>query len=240
VERTSLQRQRVAAWRVWQEDVSTRPRGDWADLGGVAVHTTGIGVRHWNGAHLTDPAGLERLTHVERWFGSRGMPWGLLVPDELALEPAGMTLLTSQRVMLRDLTALPEVPDVELRWTGAAAAAEVQAAAFGDDLEQTRQFVTPKLLNSASAVVTGYDGSRPVSTATVFVVDGVAAVFGVATLPAYRRQGLGRALTLAALHEGRRRGADLAYLNPTDSGEPVYRGLAFEDAPPFRVWVSEP
>jgi GNAT superfamily N-acetyltransferase len=235
-----LQRQRVAAWRVWQADVASRPRGDFADLGGVAVHTTGIPVRHWNGAHLTSPRGLERLPQVAEWFAARGMPWGLLIPDELQLEPAGMRHLTTQPVMLRDLSGLPPVPELALRWTGAGAAAEVQAAAFGDDPEQTRRFVTPKLLNAASAVVTAYDGSRPVSTATVFVVDGVAAVYGVGTIPAYRRRGLGRALTLAALHEGARRGADLACLNPTDSGEPVYRALGFEDAPPWQVWVSEP
>jgi GNAT superfamily N-acetyltransferase len=235
-----LQRQRVAAWRVWQADAASRPRGDCADLGGVFVHTTGIPVRHWNGAHLTAPDGLARVPQVAGWFAARGMPWGLLVPDEMQLEPPGMHHLTSQPVMLRDLVGLPPVPDLDLRWTGAGAAAEVQAAAFGDDLEQTRHFVAPKLLNTACAVVTAYDGSRPVSTATVFVVDGVAAVYGVGTLPPYRRRGLGRALTLAALHEGARRGADLAFLNPTDSGEPVYRALGFEDAPPWRVWVSEP
>jgi predicted acetyltransferase len=68
-------------------------------------------------------------------------------------------------------------------------------------------------------------------------VEGVVAVFGVGTLPAHRRRGLGRAVTLAVLHEGRRRGADLAYLNPTDSGEPVYRALGFTDAPGWAVWT---
>ena len=75
------------------------------------------------------------------------------------------------------------------------------------------------------------------STATLVVVDGVAAVFGVATVPAYRRRGLGRAMTLAVLHEGARRGADLAFLNPSDSGDPVYRALGFTDAPGFAVWA---
>jgi ribosomal protein S18 acetylase RimI-like enzyme len=234
---TPLERQRRAAWRVWQADVATRPAGDWADLGGVAVHTTGIAVRHWNGAHLTRPDGLERLQEVRAWFAERVMPWGLLVPTELGLAPPGLDQVTVQRVMLRDLDGLPPLPGLALRWDAAQDAAEVQAAAFGDGLEETLGFVAPKLTNAACGVVTAYDGTRPVSTATLVVVDGVAAVFGVATLPSHQRRGLGRAVTLAVLHEGARRGADLAYLNPSDSGEPVYRALGFTDAPGWVVWA---
>jgi ribosomal protein S18 acetylase RimI-like enzyme len=231
-----LARQRAATWRVWQADVATRPNGDWADLGGVAVHTTGIPVRHWNGAHLTDPSGLDQLDEVDAWFAARCMPWGLLTPSEWALSP-DLDHVTDQRVMLRNLEDLPPVPDLELRWTSASDASAVQAAAFGDPLEEAEAFVSPKLVNAACGVVTGYAGQLAVSTATVVVVDGVVAVFGVATLPAYQRQGFGRAVTLAVLHEGVRRGADLAYLNPSDSGEPVYRALGFTDAPPWQVWV---
>jgi ribosomal protein S18 acetylase RimI-like enzyme len=222
---------------VWQADVATRPAGDWADLGGVAVHTTGIPVRHWNGAHLTGPSGLERLDAVDAWFAGRGMPWALLVPSDLGLVPPGMAQVTVQRVMLRDLEALPPVPDTRQRWDPAEDASVVQAAAFESPLAEARAFVTPKLVNAACAVVTAYDGDDPVSTATLVVVEGVAAVFGVGTAPAYRRRGLGRATTLAVLHEGRRRGADLAYLNPSDSGEPVYRALGFTDAPGWDVWA---
>jgi ribosomal protein S18 acetylase RimI-like enzyme len=222
---------------VWQADVATRPGGGWADLGGVVVFTTGIPVRHWNGAYLTDPSGLERLDAVAAWFAGRGMPWGLLAPSDIGLTPPALERVTVQRVMLRDLEALPPVPELTLRWDAAEDAALVQVAAFEDPLEQTRAFVTPKLVNAACGVVTAYDGSEPVSTATLVVVDGVAAVFGVGTAPPYRRRGLGRALTLAVLHEGRRRGADLAYLNPSDSGEPVYRALGFTDAPGWDVWA---
>jgi GNAT superfamily N-acetyltransferase len=232
-----LLRQLTAAGRVCQADVATRPAGDWADLGGVVVFTTGLAVRHWNGAYLTDLSGLERLPEVEAWFDTRGMPWGLLVPSDLGLTPPGLQRVTVQRVMLRDLHALPELPELALRWDAAEDAARVQVAAFEDPLEDTRAFVAPKLVNAACAVVTAYDGREAVSTATLVVVDGVAAVFGVGTVPAYRRRGLGRATTLAVLHEGSRRGADLAFLNPSDSGEPVYRALGFTDAPGFDVWA---
>jgi ribosomal protein S18 acetylase RimI-like enzyme len=222
---------------VWQADVATRPAGDWADLGGVVAFTTGLPVRHWNGAYLTDPGGLDRLDEVDAWFAARGVPWGLLVPEDAGLTPPGLAPVTVQRVMLRDLAGLPPTPELALRWDAAEDAAAVQSAAFGDGLAETLAFVGPKLVNAACGVVTAYDGTRAVSTATLVVVDAVAAVFGVATLPAYQRRGLGRAVTLAVLHEGVRRGADLAYLNPSDSGEPVYRALGFADAPGWAVWA---
>jgi ribosomal protein S18 acetylase RimI-like enzyme len=219
---------------VWQEDAASRPDGAWADLGGVAAHTTGIAVRHWNGAHLTDPSGLDRLPAVDAWFAARGMPWGLLVPAD-ADQPE-LPLLTEQPVMLRRLDRLAGLAPHPLRWGAADDASVVQAAAFGDPLEETRAFVTPKLTSAACGVVTLYDGQLAVSTATLVVVDGVCAVFGVATLPSHQRRGFGRAVTLAVLHEGVRRGCDLAYLNPSESGAPVYRALGFTDAPGFRVY----
>ena len=220
---------------MWQEDVAVRPGGASADLGGIAVHTTGIPVRHWNGAHLTDPSGLDHLAEVEAWFAARGMPWGLLVPADVPAEPP-LPLITEQRVMLRSLAALPGLPPYRMSWDAAEDASVVQAAAFGESLEETRAFVTPKLTSAACGVVTLYDGELAVSTATLVVVDEVCAVFGVATLPSHQRRGFGRAVTLAVLHEGVRRGCDLAYLNPSESGYPVYRALGFSDAPGFRVY----
>jgi GNAT superfamily N-acetyltransferase len=231
----SLARQRAAAVAVWKADAATRVRGDWTDLGGLCLHTTGIAVAHWNGAKLVTRAGMACLDEAGAWFADRGMPWGLLVPAELDHDH-GLSLITEQPVMLRDLEDLDPVPDLQLRWDCAGDAAAVQSQAFGDALDLTTEFVLPKVTNPASAVVVAYDGGLPVATATVFCVEGVAAVFGVGTVEAARRRGLGAALTLAVLHEGRRRGCDLAYLNPSPLGYGVYARLGFTDAPPWRVY----
>jgi len=233
-----LARQRAATVAVWKADVATRVNGDWADLGGLAVHTTGLAVPHWNGAHLTTAAGRAQLPRAEQWFAERSMPWGLLVPHELdaGLDTDGLQHVTDQAVMLRSLEGLDPVPDLSLRWDAADDAAAVQAEAFGDTFSVAMQFVTPKLSNAACAVVVGYDKNRPVTTATLFSVDGVAAVYGVATVDSHRRQGRGAAATLAVLHEGRRRGCDLAFLNPSDLGYGVYARLGFADAPGWRVY----
>ena len=228
----ALARQRAAAVAVWRADVRTRPAGEARQLRDLAVHTTGLPVRPWNGAHVTGPA--PDLTAARRWFAQRGMPWGVLVPEELAFDP-GTPLITTQRVMLRDLVDLPPPPPVQLRWDDLDGATAVQEAAFPDGF--VREFLAPKLLNDACAVVTVLtviDGTAA-ATATLVVVDGTAAVFGVGTLPSYRRRGLGRAATLAVLHEARARDCDLAYLNPSDEGHPLYAALGFVDAPGWRV-----
>ena len=85
--------------------------------------------------------------------------------------------------------------------------------------------------------MTAYDGA-PVSTATLVVADGVAAVYGVGTVIGWRGRGLGRAVTLAVLHEARARGCDLAFLNPSDLGYGVYARLGFRDAPGWRVHAA--
>lgn len=228
-----VSRQRAATVAVWRADAATRPHGGWCDLGGLAVHTTGLPVAHWNGAHLTGPAGMARLPQAAAWFAERGMPWAVLVPDELDRDH-GLELIVEQRVMLRSLEHLDAVPDVELRWDAAGDAAYVQGEAFGDPL--ATEFVLPKATNAACALVVAYDSGLPVATATLVAVDGVAAVYGVGTVGRARRQGLGAAVTLAVLHEGRRRGCDLAFLNPSPSGYGVYARLGFADAPPWRVY----
>jgi ribosomal protein S18 acetylase RimI-like enzyme len=228
-----LARQRAATAAVWRADVATRPHGDWADLGGLLVHTTGLPAVHWNGAIVTSD--LRHLGLARDWFAERAMPWGVMVPAELDLDP-GTGYVTDQRVMLRSLRDLAPTPDVALRWDAGDDCAEVQAEAFGDPVAVAREFVSPKLLNARCAVVVAYDGARPVATATLVSVQGVAAVYGVGTVNDARRQGLGRAVTLAVLHEGVRRGCDLAFLNPSDLGFGMYAALGFAEAPPYRIY----
>lgn len=44
-------------------------------------------------------------------------------------------------------------------------------------------------------------------------------------------------MTLAELHEGAWRSRDLASLNPSGSGKPVYRALGFTEVPGWAVWA---
>jgi GNAT superfamily N-acetyltransferase len=87
-------------------------------------------------------------------------------------------------------------------------------------------------------VVAWLDG-RPVGTATVHLTGGplgIAGIYGVAVLPAYRNRGIGKAVTTAACRVAWQRGQAVAGLNATPLGELVYRRLGFEPAGEGQTW----
>jgi GNAT superfamily N-acetyltransferase len=238
-----LARQRAATYRFWRDDVSRRPGGEWADLGGVQVHTTGLAPRHWNGAFWTGPCDLQvRVPEVAEWFAVRDKPWGLLVPAEAEVEPPGLRHVADQGVMLRGLDDLPDLP-LDVRADAPAEhVARVQAEAFEDGYDVTLSFVTPTLGPDArppQVTLTTYDGDEPVGCATVAAIGRVAGVFGVSVRTPWRRKGLGAALTVAALQWARGRICDLAFLNPSEMAHGVYAQLGFRDVEPFRIWVPD-
>lgn len=242
-----LERQRRATYRFWRDDVSVRPAGEWAVLEGVQLHTTGLPPRHWNGAFLTGPTDLDRvLPQVTAWFAQRDKPWALLVPAEADVEPPGLSHALDQPVMLRGPHDLPEAPlpdGIAVRADAPARdVALVQAEAFEDAYELALAFVTPTLRPDAQppqCTLTAYDGTEPVACATAAWVDGVAGIYAVAVRTAWRRRGLGAALTAAVVRRAADEGCDLAYLNPSDLGYGMYASLGFRDALPFRVWVPD-
>lgn len=79
-----------------------------------------------------------------------------------------------------------------------------------------------------SCYVGRLDG-EPVASNMLFNGAGVASVFGVATVPEARGQGIGAAITLAAYRDALELGYEHAVLFGTESGSPVYRRIGFHD-----------
>jgi GNAT superfamily N-acetyltransferase len=77
---------------------------------------------------------------------------------------------------------------------------------------------------------------RAVGTALLFDAHGVAGVYIVATAEAYRRRGIGAALTAAALAEGRRRGLHVGTLQASSLGASVYAGMGFEKVAEYELF----
>jgi GNAT superfamily N-acetyltransferase len=71
------------------------------------------------------------------------------------------------------------------------------------------------------------DGEPAGSATTYFSSDGIVGIYHVATLPEFRRRGIGRSITLAPLLTPRALGARAAILQATAAGESVYRRLGF-------------
>src|SRR5262249_7777059 len=75
----------------------------------------------------------------------------------------------------------------------------------------------------------GVFGGQPVATAALFFAEGVASVQHVVTHGAFRRQGIGAAMTLLALNRARAQCYRVAVLSASPMGYALYRRLGFRD-----------
>ncbi len=169
----------------------------------------------------TAPADLEDRLLAAGWEAwERQAPGMAAVLEDLDFDalgrvPAGYSqeLVTDERGLADFERAFIEgfgVPD----WAGKAWSEATLA--FGVTEAPWRMFV-------------GRIDARPVSTTMLFLGAGVASVFGVATLPEVRGQGIGAAVTLAAFEEAKRLGFSHGVLFATELGAPVYRRIGFSD-----------
>src|SRR5262249_23510302 len=107
-------------------------------------------------------------------FRPRGLPTGLMV--ERATDPARLA---------------------DFAGGGAGEGPDASVLRF---YEQPR----PALLRSdcPARLLVGYWDGQPVASAEVFLSEGTAGVYGVATHPSHRRRGIGTAMTARAVEEG--------------------------------------
>ncbi len=79
---------------------------------------------------------------------------------------------------------------------------------------------------------------EPVSIAMSMVSHGVAGIYWVGSLEQARGKGLGRAVTVAATNAGFELGADVASLQASPMGKPIYEAMGYETAFDYRMFMS--
>jgi GNAT superfamily N-acetyltransferase len=84
------------------------------------------------------------------------------------------------------------------------------------------------------------DGGRTVGHVVVNPWRGIAGIYDMGVVPDRRREGIGRALTLAACDVARDLGCTHAVLNATAEGEPLYRSVGFASLGSGRTWWLHP
>ena len=141
---------------------------------------------------------------------------------------------------------LASIEDSELEITRARqavaldAAATIAAAGFEAPRDDLAALFTPRVADLPGlSIYVGVVDDQPVSTATAWVGEGSVGVFNVATLPGHRGRGYGRAITLRAIIEGFTSGANLAWLQASSTGEPVYRAMGFRQVETYLL-LGEP
>lgn len=81
---------------------------------------------------------------------------------------------------------------------------------------------------------------KPIATSGVFFGGGVAAIGPIGTLPEYRRQGIGEAMTLAALRHARNYGYRIAVLTASPMSINIYQRIGFQKYCTFSTYLWHP
>lgn len=203
-----------------------------------------------------DPAML--LQRARGFFGDLGRGFSLWARDG-APEDRGL-IAAAEAAGLGEVFAMPEMvlerraeegdlPDgVELRRLSSADEAEdywgvatvaYASVGFPPEIFAFYEDHDGLLAGNAAAFVAYMDG-EPVSIAMTIVSHGVAGIYWVGSVEQARGQGLGGALTAAAVNAGFDLGAELASLQASPMGESVYRGMGFETICSYRLLMSPP
>ena len=164
------------------------------------------------------------------WVGPCTKPANL---EDLLLQN-GWNYLASPPAMAVDLALLgsaPEVSGLELRrvvtnedyerWK------ETVAAGFKLPLNVAQLFQKPK--DDSVRFYTALLDGQPVGTTAMVIVNGVPGIYCVSTLPEFRRRGIGAVLTTLPLLDARAEGYQMATLQSSVMGYPIYTKLGFRE-----------
>jgi GNAT superfamily N-acetyltransferase len=83
-------------------------------------------------------------------------------------------------------------------------------------------------------------GGQSVATSMLYLAEGVAGVYCVATLPEHRKRGFGAFATAEALRRSRHLGYRVGILQASEPGHPVYRRLGFREFGDLPIFIRMP
>lgn len=224
------------------------PAGEWSDTPHLVSYTTHLLLPRFNGLLVLGPDADEPTAagHLDALVG-RDLPYAILsrpsAPAWVAPLAAayGLTTLEHEPFMClsdpatRTVPAPREAPagftidvidpaDAEQVGTGA----RLLADGFEAPIGLLAPLVAPEVLalDGMTAYVGRVDG-QPCTTGFGAVTDVHVGVFNIATPPAHRAHGYGRAVTARVLADGVRAGAHTAYLQASPMGLGVYQRMGF-------------
>lgn len=208
---------------------------------GLLAVSTGIPVAWLNILFVTRPLRLpeQQLQRAFAFFAERGADYVVRIRDgldprtELALEAMGLPYSDTVPGMASTNLDAPRSPS-EMRIATVVDDAmlgdfcAVAAAGYGFPEDISRSLFAPQFLREAEVEsYVGYVESVPVATSTLVFGGKVAGVHNVATHPDFRRRGYGEALTWRAIERGASAGCDLAALQSSEMGQPIYERMGF-------------
>jgi len=162
------------------------------------------------------------------------------------LAPAGAETSTPGMVAFPindDAIAAHACPELEIRRVtdaaGIDAHRQVVTAGFGSDPAVALGTACPDLLDRPGCVVyVGYADGDPVVSGLGWRTGRTLGVYSIATIEPARRRGYGAAMTARVVTDGMVAGCDVAALQASELGRPIYERLGFRTAVRYAAYVD--
>jgi predicted GNAT family acetyltransferase len=136
-----------------------------------------------------------------------------------------------------------DTPGFEIRQASDGAGIEdhVRTAAVGFDMAEDviRAIVVPSLLDRDNvAVYVGYSNGEPVASGLGFRSGSTIGVYNISTVESHRGRGYGAAMTRRVVADGVEAGCDVAILQSSEMGFPIYERLGFRTVVEYMGYVE--
>jgi GNAT superfamily N-acetyltransferase len=134
-------------------------------------------------------------------------------------------------------------PELEIRRVTDAAGIDahcrVVTAGFGSDPAVAPGTACPDLLDRPECVVyVGYADGDPVASGLGWLTGRTIGVYSIATIASARRRGYGAAMTARVAADGVVAGCDVAALQASEMGRPIYERLGFRTVVRYAAYVD--
>jgi len=142
-----------------------------------------------------------------------------------------------------DAIAAPAPPELEIRRVtdaaGIDAHRQVVTVGFGSDPAVALGTACPDLLDRPECVVyVGYADGGPVISGLGWRTGRTLGVYSIATIESARRRGYGAAMTARAVADGVVVGCDVAALQASEMGRPIYERLGFRTVVKYTAYLE--
>jgi GNAT superfamily N-acetyltransferase len=238
----------VAAFTLAQARLGD-PIGETARFGAVEAVAIGVDVAFFNPVLALDPASRpDDVLKAIAWVEAKGLPVSVQIRSDVdpavpaAVEANGLAAdpWATPVMVLEPIPPAPSPPpDIVIR-TGGRDLFDDWHTALGSGEIYRRVFGHALVTDPNVRLAVGYLAGAPVSGAAAIRTERTIGIYSVGTVESARRRGIGRALTWAAIDAGRAAwGGEIAILQSSEMGAPVYRSMGFEEISRY-IWFGRP
>ena len=220
------------------------PGGETRQFGPLTGASTGLPLPIYNRVFVFDSPPWEELAAAVAWLVDRAVPSAVTVTEsvvdtveELA---ADIGLSRMEEIPLpvpgMAMPSLDEIPPSESAATITEATTveeldpfvAVAAAVFETPPEVAEQVYRAAVTADEARLFLGTVNDRPAASGVLIRSGDVAGVYTIAVKEAFRRQGIGEAMSWRVLRAGRAAGCQVGVLQSSEMAAPLYEGMGFE------------